>query len=235
MIEGAVLVREALAAGVELEAIYVDVGNGALVAEFDVIHPDVFTVAEGVLGSALSTVTPQPVCAVAPLALTSSVDDVVIGASERSRPVVVLIDVGDPGNVGTLLRAAESSGCGGVVLAGAAVDVYNPKVVRSSAGSLFRVPIAVEADTDAALLAIAELGVPLVAAVARGGTPHLDAPLAGTVAIVVGNEAHGLADHVVERCDDTVTITMDGPAESLNVAMAGTVLCFEALRQRRVT
>ena len=241
MIEGAVLVREAIAAGVELEAIYVDVGHGALVAEFDQALPldvtvpfDVVTVAEGVLGSVLSTVTPQPVCAVAPLGLARPLDDVVVAATEAGRPLLVLVDLGDPGNVGTLLRAAESSGCGGVMLAGAGVDLYSPKVVRASAGSMFRLPIAVEIDTDTALVAIAELGVPLVAAIARNGTPHLDAPLAGTVAIVLGNEAHGLSADLVDRCDDTVTITMDGPAESLNVAMAGTVLCFEALRQRNI-
>jgi len=232
VIEGPTLVREALDADVAVEAIYVDADREDLAAEFEARWPDVYRVAPGVLASVLPAVSPQPVCAVAPTTLVRPLDDVVLTARDADRPVLVLVDAADPGNVGTLLRAAESSGCGGVVLAGTAVDVFNPKVVRSSAGSLFRLPVSVGTATAAALVAIAELGVPTVAAVARDGVPHLDAPLAGAVAIVLGNEAHGLADDVIAACDATVTITMDGRAESLNVAMAGTVLCFEALRRR---
>lgn len=232
VIEGAVLVREAIEAGVEIEAVFVDASRGGLVAEFGELHPDVWTVADGVLASVLPAVSGQPVGAVATTTLERPVDDLLLAAVDADRPVLVLVDVADPGNVGTLLRAAESSGCGGVVLAGSGVDLYNPKVVRASAGSLFRLPVATAPDIAALQVAIAELGVPTVAAVARDGVPHLEAPLGGTVAIVLGNEAHGLSDEVVAACDSTVTITMDGPAESLNVAMAGTVLCFEALRRR---
>lgn len=233
VIEGAVLVREAMAAGVDLEAIYVDAGHGALVAEFDTRSRNVWTVAEGVLASVLPAVTAQPVGAVASTSLDRPVEEVVLGATECGRPVVVLVDLADPGNVGTLLRAAESSGCAGVVLAGTGADLYNPKVVRASAGSMFRLPVALAADVADVQLTIAELGVPMLAAVARDGLPHLEAPLGGAVAILLGNEAHGLSPDVTAGCDATVTITMDGPAESLNVAMAGTVLCFEALRRRR--
>ena len=233
VIEGAVLAREAIAAGVDIEGVYVDVGHGALVAEFDSLHPAVWTVAEGVLASVLPATSAQPVGVVATTTLDRSIDEVVAGAVDAGRPVLVLIDVADPGNVGTLLRAAESSGCGGVVLAGTGVDLYNPKVVRASAGSMFRLPVALAPDVESLQVAIAELGLPMVGAVARDGTPHLTAPLDGAVAILLGNEAHGLPADVVAACDATVTITMDGPAESLNVAMAGTVLCFEALRRRR--
>lgn len=233
VIEGAVLVREAINAGVDIEAIFVDVARGGLVAEFGELHPDVWTVAEGVLASVLPAVSAQPVGAVASTTLERPVDDLVVAAVDSGRPVLVLVEVADPGNVGTLLRAAESSGCGGVVLAGSGVDLYNPKVVRASAGSLFRLPVATAPDVGAAQVAIAELGMPMIAAVARDGVPHLEATLGGPVAIVLGNEAHGLSEDVVAACDAAVTITMDGPAESLNVAMAGTVLCFEALRRRR--
>ncbi|HUM91671.1 MAG TPA: RNA methyltransferase, partial [Candidatus Competibacter sp.] len=92
-------------------------------------------------------------------------------------------DVADPGNVGTLMRVAESSGCAGVVLAGSGVDLYNPKVVRSSAGSMLRLPIAADPDPQAVLVALAELGVLTAAAVARDGVAHLDASLGGAVAL----------------------------------------------------
>lgn len=229
LVEGPVLLREAQRAGVAFEAVYVDESRPELAERVD---GPVVPVAAGVLAKVLPTVTPQPLVGVAPATLARPLDDVAASATSAGRPILVLAGLGDPGNTGTILRAAEASGCGAVAFVGPGVDPYSPKVVRSSAGSLFRVPFAVVPDIGVALVGLAELGVVTVAAVARGGVTHLDAPLAGTVAIVVGNEAHGLADDVVAACDLAVTIAMDGPTESLNVAMAATVLAFEAMRQR---
>ncbi|MFN8053209.1 MAG: RNA methyltransferase [Acidimicrobiales bacterium] len=232
VVEGAVLVREAVAAGLQVEGIYVDAGHGALVAEFDETGLPVFTVTAGVLASVLPAVTPQPVCAVVASGLERPAADVLAAASASGRPVLALVDLADPGNAGTLLRAAEASGCAGVVLCGIGVDPYGPKVVRASAASLFRLPFAIEPDVATLMELAASAGCPTFAAVARDGVAHLDADLGGAAVIVLGNEAHGLADDVVDMCDAGVTVTMDGPAESLNVAMAGTVLAFEAMRQR---
>lgn len=229
LVEGPVLVREAQRAGVVFDAVYVDESRPELAERVD---GGVVRVATGVLAKVLPTVTPQPLVGVAPATLARQLDDVAAAASQRGRPTLVLCDVADPGNVGTMVRAAEASGCGAVAFVGSGVDPYSPKVVRASAGSLFRVPFAVAPDVGGALVALAEAGIVTAAAVARGGVAHLDAPLDGPVAIVVGNEAHGLDDETVASCDVAVTITMDGPTESLNVAMAATVLCFEAMRQR---
>lgn len=236
VIEGPVLVRDALAAGVAVQRIYVDAAHDSLREEFGslgALHSvEVAEVQTGVLGSVLSAVSPQPVCAVAETTLVREPAEVWVRSLETRRPLMVLVDVSDPGNAGTLLRAAESSGCAGVVLAGKGVDLYNPKVVRSSAGSMFRLPIAVDVDARGLLDRLRAAGIASHAAVARGGVGHLDAPLAGPIAIVLGNEAHGLDDETIDACDGSVTITMDGETESLNVAMAGTVLAFEALRRR---
>ncbi len=238
VIEGPVLVREALAAGVRVQRIFVDAAHDALreeFAELGSLHAvEVAEVQTGVLGSVLSAVSPQPVCAVADTTLVRHAADLWALALETGRPLMVLVDVSDPGNAGTLLRAAESSGCAGVILAGNGVDLYNPKVVRSSAGSMFRLPIAADPDTHGLLGRLRSAGIASQAAVARGGLGHLDAPLGGPTAIVLGNEAHGLDDETIAACDGAVTITMDGATESLNVAMAGTVLAFEALRRRLV-
>lgn len=230
LVEGPVLVREAQRAGVAVEAVYVDEAHPDLA---DGIDGPVRLVAAGALAKVLPTVTPQPMVAVAPATLDRPLADVAVSAVEAGRPILVLVDVADPGNAGTMLRAAEASGCGAVAFAGRGVDPYAPKLVRASAGSLFRVPFATVPDVPDSLVALAEVGVVTAAAVARGGVAHLDAPLDGPVGIVMGNEAHGLADDVVAACDLAVTIAMDGPTESLNVAMAATVLCFETLRQRR--
>ena len=121
------------------------------------------------------------------------------------------------------------------MLTGHSADLYNPKTVRASAGSVFRLPVALGGDLGAVVAAASEHGMVSWAAVARDGVPHLDADLSGAVAIVMGNEAHGLSPDEVEACDRTVSVTMEGPSESLNVAMAATVLAFEASRQRMVS
>lgn len=139
--------------------------------------------------------------------------------------VVVADGLADPGNVGTILRSAEAAGADAVVVTPGTVDVYNPKVVRASAGALFHVPI-----VTASLADVRAAGLRLIGTSSHRGTPHLEADWSGRIAIVAGHEAHGLpADAPV---DEWVRIVHRGRAESLNVAMAVTVLCFEAARQR---
>src|SRR5690606_24976566 len=115
----------------------------------------------------------------------------------------------------------------------AAVDVYNPKVVRAAAGSLFRVPVAIEPDPSAALDQLGALGVRRVATIVDGGDDYDRVDLGGAVAIVLGSEAHGLGPDVVARVDQRVRIPMAGNVESLNVAVAGAVLAFDIARRRR--
>ena len=228
------LVNEAITAGIAVDAVFLDDAWSIESGWWPTGDIDPVIVTGGVLASVLSTSTPQPVCAVARL-LDRSVADVIAGCVAAARPLLVLVEVADPGNVGTLLRAAEASGCGGVVLTTGSADLYNPKTVRASAGSIFRLPVTRDVGTSELLTVVGRGGLRTWAAVARDGVPHLDARLDGAVAIMVGNEAHGLSPELVASCDEAVTITMDGPSESLNAAMAGTVLVFEALRQRHVS
>lgn len=210
---------EAVAAGLELEAVYVEVGHepphapGVPVVELD----------RGVVGRVATTVSPPPVLAVARRC------DVALTALDGARFVVIVAGVADPGNLGTILRVAEAAGADAVVLTEGSVDPFNPKVVRSSAGALFHVPIAV----DVAVGALAALGLPLVAAAATGGTPYDEAPLGPPIALVLGGEAHGVPDGL--EVDGVVSIPHLGRAESLNVAMAAAVLCFEVARRLRTT
>jgi TrmH family RNA methyltransferase len=141
--------------------------------------------------------------------------------------VVVAAGLGDPGNMGTILRSAEAAGAAAVVVTEGSVDVFNSKVVRASAGALFHVPLVV----DVPLGLLSDLGVPLLGAVAAGGVPYDEAPLERPCAVVLGNEAHGLPAGL--DLDGLVSIPHAGRVESLNVAMAATVLCFEAARRRR--
>ena len=192
------------------------------------VHP----VPEGALKKVLDLVTPQAVVAVA-RAVAATLASVVAAASAAGAPLLVLVELQDPGNAGTLVRVAEAAGCAGVVLTERSVDLYNPKSVRATAGSLFRVPVVQDVTVDDVLAACAAAGVPTLATVAVDGTDPESSPLDAAVAVLLGSEAHGLAAELVARADARVTIPMVGKVESLNAGVAGAVLAFEAARRRR--
>ncbi|MGH7358030.1 MAG: TrmH family RNA methyltransferase [Acidimicrobiia bacterium] len=198
----------------------------ALMERLELIDVPVVELREGALERIATTRTPQPVLAVAPISEGSAADLPAEGH------VIVVVDVADPGNAGALLRSAEASGAAGIVLSGNSVDAYNPKVVRASAGAIFGVPVVEEDDPVSVLDQLAAAGRRRLGAVPSGGLPYERAPLAEPVAIVLGGEARGLTPEVAARLDGTVSIPMAGATESLNVAMAATVLAFEARRQR---
>jgi TrmH family RNA methyltransferase len=141
---------------------------------------------------------------------------------------LVLTEVSDPGNVGTLIRVADAVGALVVVCVGGA-DPWGPKVVRSSAGSVLRVPVVQLDGVDAASAALRAAGARVIGTDVREGEPHDGGVLAGPVAIVLGSEPHGLDRDAVD-VDAWVRIDMPGNTESLNVAMAGTLLAYEARR-----
>lgn len=146
--------------------------------------------------------------------------------------LMVLCEVSDPGNMGTLVRSAEAAGASGVVVVGSAVDPWSPKVVRASAGAVFHVPIWAIDSLDV----LRAHGVRMVGTTSHDslGVSHpdslYDADLSGLMGIVLGNEAHGLAPDV--PVDSWVTIEHLGRAESLNVAMAGTVVAMHVAHLR---
>jgi TrmH family RNA methyltransferase len=155
-----------------------------------------------------------------------------LDALARDGVVVVAVDVRDPGNAGTLVRSAAAAGARGVVLCEGSVDLYNPKTVRATAGAMFRVPVVTSVDVNEALRALGAEGRRRLAAVARAGDDYTTVDLTAPVALVVGNEAHGLPVDLAE-IDGSVSIPMPGATESLNVGVATAVLCFEAARQAR--
>ncbi|HEX6494884.1 MAG TPA: RNA methyltransferase [Acidobacteriaceae bacterium] len=146
--------------------------------------------------------------------------------------VLVLAGLQDPGNVGTLIRSAEAFAATGVLLLSGTASPWNPKALRASAGSAFRVP-AIAATEDEALDLLAQHNVPAVAAVARSGTPISNTPLAGPCALFIGNEGAGLSETLLAAAAHRITIAMPGNVESLNAAIAGSLLLYEAARQRQ--
>lgn len=158
-------------------------------------------------------------------------DDVTAGSS----PLVICADVRDPGNAGTIIRTADASGAIGVVLAGNSVDPYNPKTVRASVGSLFRVPIALDDDPAEAIRAVQREGFTVLAADGAGELSLFDADtiLKGRIAWLFGNEAWGLPDELAALADHRVSIPILGGAESLNLATAAAVCLYASARAQR--
>jgi len=230
VLEGAKLLAEALDAGVVLEAVFVDhraTSHEPLLQRARDAGARIHALEPGVLERVAGTVTPQPVMAVA------GWTDVPLEAVFAADLIVVCVDVRDPGNAGTVLRSAEAAGAGAVVFCDGSVDVFNPKTVRASAGSLFHVPVVASGAPAEVLGRLGAAGLRRYATVARGGTPYDVADLSSRVAIVLGNEAHGLPAGLDEVIDGGLTVPMAGRAESLNVGIAAAVICFESLRQRR--
>ncbi|MEJ7721315.1 MAG: RNA methyltransferase [Ilumatobacteraceae bacterium] len=205
-VEGPGLLAEAIAGGWDVETVYVDDrADPALVPSgIDVRH-----LGRGVLERVATTETPQPI-----LAVVRQRDDRC--APSRYAALVLVADgINDPGNLGTMLRSAEAAGFDAVVTTPGTVDAYNPKVLRASAGAIFHVRVVV-----GTLDEVRAAGLRLVGTSSHTGTDHTGFDWRPPVAIVVGSEAHGLADDA--PVDDWVRITHAGRAESLNVAMAAT-------------
>jgi len=189
----------------------------------------VFTT-EGVLDAMADTVTPQGIVAVARQTPTSVRD--VFAASPRL--VAICEEVRDPGNLGTIIRAADAAGADAVILTGRTVDPYNPKVVRATTGSLFHLPIAVGVDLASAVERAHAAGVRVVAADVGGGDfLAARALLAEPTAWLFGNEARGLDEESLALADLSLRLPIYGSAESLNLATAASVCLYETAFAQR--
>ncbi|WP_395639593.1 TrmH family RNA methyltransferase [Pseudolysinimonas sp.] len=191
---------------------------------------DVETVSEAVLETMADTVTPQGVLATS-RQFTISLADLL---SSKPHLVAILEEVRDPGNAGTIIRAADAAGADGVIFTGNSVDAYNPKVVRSTTGSIFHVPVAQNGTLDEALAAVRAAGLQVLAADVKGADlPRVRDLLAAPTAWVFGNEAHGLPDEHLRLADRVVKVPIYGNAESLNLATAASVCLYESAFAQR--
>jgi TrmH family RNA methyltransferase len=235
--EGPQSAGAALASGAEITELFVTAPaasrHGGLVAaaarQGAAVHP----VSGEVMAELAQTVTPQGLLAVCRFI------DIPLSQLAASGPalVVILANVRDPGNAGTVLRTADAAGADGVVFAGASVDPYNGKCVRAAAGSLFHLPVVAGAPLDAAISALRGAGLAILAAdgggPARLDDPALAARLAGPAAWLFGNEAWGLPADLLALADEAVAVPIYGQAESLNLAAAAAVCLYASAREQR--
>ena len=174
------------------------------------------------------TKTPQGVMAVV---RQSSLSLQELLALKKDPLFIVLENLQDPGNLGTILRTAEGAGVTGVIMNKETVDPYNPKVIRSTMGTVFRVPFVIVEDLPAALRKLKEAGIASYAAHLSGGSFY-EQDYRGGSAFLIGNEGNGLSDEISSLAEHKIRIPMKGKVESLNAAIATTVLVYEAQRQR---
>jgi RNA methyltransferase, TrmH family len=228
LVEGAQVLGEAIGSGRGLSALFHGEPSGELVRRAAGAGADTIHVSDEVLERLARTVTSQGFVGVAPF-----VDVRLEAVADRPSCVAVLHAVRDPGNAGTVLRSADAVGADAVVFTATSVDVYNEKTVRSSAGSLFHLPVVRGPETAQAIDALRSRGMRVLAMDAAGESDLYEQDLADPVAFVFGNEAWGLPPEVAALADDVVRVPLSGRAESLNLATAATVCLFEWERQRR--
>lgn len=170
------------------------------------------------------TVTPAGLVAVCDMPAIRLAD----ALAGRPRLVAVAVGIGEPGNAGTLIRIADAMGAGAVILGGHSVDPYNGKCLRASAGSMFSIPVVAEPDARAAVTALRDAGLQVLATTIDGKARLDEVDLAAPTAWLFGAEAHGLADEVAAAADHRVRIPMAGGAESLNVAAAAAICLYQS-------
>ena len=235
LLDGVHLVREARAAGAEIEIAAIAASRARAAGEDAAVvrrlHAE---------GTPVVSASEQTLAAMSPVRAPSGIVAIVrrrpANADEIcSRPgafVLAAIDVQDPGNLGSLLRAAEAGGATGVLVCGASANPFSWKTVRGSMGSILRLPVAAGLTADAALHVLRAHGARVLVTTPRGGRDPDDVDWRGRVGLLMGGEGPGLSEAVLAAADDCVTIPMAAPVESLNVAVAAAILVYAARRQR---
>lgn len=235
VVEGPKSLEEALFSGQRVQSVFVLEGwTHPVIDRAVALGAKHFAIDQHVLARVAETETPQPVLAVVERRF---------GDLESCRAllmsggfVLVAVGVGDPGNIGTIIRSAEGAGAAAVILTDGCADPTAPKALRSSAGSLFHVPVIEARLATDVVRTLHSWGVKCfgTSSVVDGGVAPDLLDLTKSFSVLVGNEARGLSSEVLLACDALVTVPTIGRTESLNVAMAATVVAFEAARQRRI-
>jgi TrmH family RNA methyltransferase len=211
-------------------------------------HP-VTLVTEEAMAKAADTTTPQGILCVAKMPVYSRESLLGKTAGEAQEAdkadgrgsacggaplLLVLEDIQDPGNLGTIFRTAEAAGATGILMSRGTVDLFHPKVVRATMSAIFRMPFYISNDLCEEISVLRESGIPSYAAHLDGKRVYDELPLTQGCAFLIGNEGNGLSAELTAKADEKIIIPMAGGAESLNAAMAAGILVFEAARQRRV-
>ncbi|SFR84372.1 TrmH family RNA methyltransferase [Anaeromicropila populeti] len=231
VVEGIKMFEEARKLGLIRKAFFSD----ELHEEWKIVNKEALNeldyevVTDKVFREIADTVTPQGVMGVCSVK-SCTIEEFI---SKPACRLLFLEDIRDPGNFGTMIRTAEGTGVTGIVLSKESVDIYNPKVVRSTMGSIFRVPHVYVDDFPGTIRKAQLEGVIFYATHLNGNQEYDNVDYAKKAAFIVGNEARGISDAVAEKADQLIRIPMCGQVESLNAAVAAAVMLYEVYRQER--
>lgn len=207
--------------------------NQALLKEIELrcksVQAQFEIVADSVFKGVSDTQTPQGIMAVVSMP-TYTLQQLLKGEKTH---LLLLESVQDPGNLGTMVRTGEGAGITGVIMNKTTVDLFNPKTIRSTMGSIYRVPFLVTEDLSDTMNVLKQEGVSLYAAHLKGQNTYDEEDYTKACGFLIGNEGNGLSDEVADMADCYIKIPMEGQVESLNAAISATLLMYEANRQRR--
>ncbi len=229
LVEGAHLVEAAAGRGLIREVFVTEAAAQRYAALLDGQDAVVNLITERAAKALSDTVTPAGLVAVCEQP-SLSLDDVL---TDALRLVAVGVEIGEPGNAGTLIRIADAMGAAAVVFGGHSVDPYNGKCLRASAGSIFAIPVVVAPDVGAAVSTLQANGLRVLATTLDGESSLDDVELAAPTAWLFGAESHGLSPQLAQQADLRVAIPMSGGAQSLNVAAAAAICLYQSARAQR--
>jgi TrmH family RNA methyltransferase len=228
-IEGTRFVSEALKFSKEIRYLVVSesFSNGEQMKQIEGSFQNIYQVPDSLFRELSDTQTPQGILAVMGIKYNR------LDEAELSGGLLVILDsIKDPGNMGTIIRTADAAGCTGIIVPEGCVDIYNPKVLRSTMGSIFHLPVFRCENISQALETAKNKGFKLCASHLEGAVSIYEADLSGSTALVIGSEAEGICRETIDKADLLIKIPMEGKAESLNASVAAGIMIFEAMRQR---
>ncbi len=190
--------------------------------------PGIYVVTDDIFMRMSDTQTPQGIIAVVKMQETDAADVM----RKHDGFFLILESIQDPGNMGTIIRTGDAAGVSGIFLSRGCVDLYNPKVLRATMGSIFRVPCIKCDDITSIIGKLKENGIKVIAAHLKGAESYFNVDMRSGIAIIIGNEANGISENVSEKADLLVKIPIPGKAESLNASIAAALMMYEAVRQR---
>jgi TrmH family RNA methyltransferase len=190
--------------------------------------PKVEIVSDNVFNQMSDTKTPQGIMAIVSMKQYAPADIL----SKENAFIVVCEDIQDPGNLGTIIRTGEGAGVSGIIITKNSVDIYNPKTIRSTMGSIYRVPFIYTQELTDVLRQMKSMGISVYATHLNGNNMYADEDYSGKCAFLIGNEGNGLKEETSAMADKLIKIPMEGSVESLNAAVSAAVMMYEVKRQR---
>ncbi|RKD24651.1 hypothetical protein BEP19_05140 [Ammoniphilus oxalaticus] len=229
IVEGEHVVEEAIKQEAPIEALLMTEAFPAteIISQFAQTNPSIcFQVSDTIMRRLSETETPQGIMAI------TKIQKDELESFIHKKYLLLLDAIQDPGNLGTIIRAADAAGVDGIILGNGTVDPHNSKVVRSTMGSIFHIPI-IQANLAEIIGQLQQHEYTFIAASLEGAVAYDEQDYTGSIGIVIGNEANGVSEEILRACSSRIKIPLYGRAESLNAAIAAGIIMYEATRQRK--